>query len=180
MIAYGIQPPQDVPAAWGCRAIQQYTFLDIVPDRQDMCGDKNMMEALQALINLDDVRAAYKKAYCEGKLAAHEAGEVVLIDNEHIKVVADTKGSHGYVYLGAHLKAHVESDRLPVAGAIVTAKVNNIGKVKVLYHTVVKADKESFPMAVAMPLDPPEWYRKQNAWGHKWKACHLVPNEMQS
>jgi hypothetical protein len=185
MITYGIKPPINAPVAWGCRAIQKEDEIEILIDRQDVSGPELLLDSLLVLLNLDEVRSSYRSAYNEGKLAPHSAGEVILIDNKHIKVIADTKGSRGYVYIGAHLKKHVHDDKLPPIGDIVNAKINKIGKCKVLYHSFLEANKANgdmvkYPYAVVMPINPPKWYRKSNPSGRKWTACGLIPSEIES
>ena len=98
--------PEDAPAGWGARTIQHGEVLDYVPDRQDAfakdeASGKVFMEVINRTGMRDAINASYRKLYLEGKLRGSQEGVEVLFEDEAIKVVADTRGSYGYVYLAA-------------------------------------------------------------------------------
>jgi len=68
---------------------------------------------------------------------------------------------------------------LPPVDSEVTVKVNGIGVSKVVRYFV----EHGFIGLVVQPVDPPEWYRKQNASTtdsalYDWDACHVFPAEV--
>ena len=67
---------------------------------------------------------------------------------------------------------------LPPVDSEVTVKVNGIGVSKVLKYFV----EHGFVGLIVQPIDPPEWYRKQNASTtdsalYDWDSCHVFPAE---
>jgi hypothetical protein len=110
--------PEDSPAGWGARAIQQSDMLDLLFDRQDVFGvNEATGQLFLDVFNKSGIylqmQAEYTKAFREGKLRPDQAGVVTLIDTSVLVVTADTRGSYGYVYLCAYLKP--SDDDVPFA-----------------------------------------------------------------
>ena len=73
----------------------------------------------------------------------------------------------------------VSNKPLPSVGSEVTVKINGIGVSKVLKYFV----EHGFIGLVVQPVDPPEWYRKQNESKtdsalYDWEPCHVFPAEV--
>ena len=73
----------------------------------------------------------------------------------------------------------VSNKPLPSVGSEVTVKINGIGVSKVLKYYV----EHGFIGLVVQPVDPPEWYRKQNESKtesalYDWDPCHVFPAEV--
>jgi len=168
--------PEDAVCGWGARAIQNGFEIDLLWDRQDCFAiDENAEKLLKAVINerFDSIlRETYRKKYNEGLLNGHEDKLETLYEDRGIVIVANTNGSCGYVYLAAWVKPSKTEGltvkaKLPPVGSTVNVKCNNIGQSVVLNHVNV----QGFPMIGVLPLDPPEWYRKQNVVGKGWSCC---------
>ena len=78
---------------------------------------------------------------------------------------ASPNGSHGYMYLTATLQGTDElptgkwsGKAIPKIGDTITAKINNIGKCYVLGYLL----QDEWISIIAKPLNPPEWFIKQN------------------
>lgn len=105
---YWIACPYPVRIAWGARAIleQDGTF-SLVYDRVDWNGvDSNSARTRKQfadLINgaLPDIRNAVRSFVDAGTMQADEECEFVLFENEKLKVIGNTNGSYGYLYLVA-------------------------------------------------------------------------------
>ena len=74
----------------------------------------------------------------------------------------------------------VSTKPIPKVGTIINVRVNGIGKSEVLKYFV----EYGFIGLFVQPLDPPEWYRKQNASEmdsalYDWDACHVYPAEVE-
>ena len=72
----------------------------------------------------------------------------------------------------------VANKPLPAVDSEVTVKINGIGTSKVLKYFV----EHGFIGLVVQPLNPPTWYRDQNASDtdsalYDWDACHVFPAE---
>jgi len=173
------QIPNDAVCGWGARAIQNGFEIDLLWDRQDCFAiGKDAEKLLKAVINErfnSILRETYRKKYAEGLLNGHEDKLETLYEDGGLVIVANTNGSCGYVYLAAWVKpSRTEglSDtlvaKLPVVGSTVDVKCNNIGRSVVVNHEV----KCGFPMVGVLPLDPPDWYRKQNKVAKgAWCCC---------
>ena len=73
----------------------------------------------------------------------------------------------------------VTTKPIPAVGSEVNVKINGIGRSKVLKYFV----EHGFIGLLVQPVDPPEWYRKQNASTtdsalYDWDACHVFPAEV--
>ena len=101
--------PDDSPGFWGARAILNVGLdnpIDLLPDRQS--GGGPLLPVLADLLNQGGgLKIAQARVYAllnnflmdprEGKL-------FTLIDTDMMTLVANTNGSHGYLYLSAWLK----------------------------------------------------------------------------
>ena len=72
----------------------------------------------------------------------------------------------------------VANKTLPPVDSEVTVKINGIGRSKVLKYFV----EHGFIGLVVQPLNPPTWYRDQNASTadsalYDWDSCHVFPAE---
>ena len=73
----------------------------------------------------------------------------------------------------------VANKPFPPVDSEVTVKINGIGRSKVLRYFV----EHGFIGLIVMPLNPPDWYKKQNASTtdsalYDWDACHVFPAEL--
>lgn len=73
----------------------------------------------------------------------------------------------------------VSNKPLPSVGSEVTVKINGIGVSKVLKYFV----EHGLIGLLVQPVDPPEWYRKQNESKtdsalYDWDPCHVFPAEV--
>ena len=64
----------------------------------------------------------------------------------------------------------ISSKPVPAVGEIVNVRVNSIGKSRVLKYFV----EHGFLGLFVQPLDPPQWYIKQNGAD---EPCHVFPAE---
>jgi len=105
----GLQP-DDAPAYWGARAIlgsyRDKSPIDLLPDRQG--GGGPLFSVLASLLNdaggLKVAQARVAALLNNYIMSSTKAQEFTLIDNDMMKMVADTRGSHGYLYISAWLK----------------------------------------------------------------------------
>jgi len=163
-------------AIWGARAIAtEDPGFGLVPDRISWyAGNEAERSALVLALNkgvLDVCRERFAELKDEHWDIHRVAKEYVLYEDEAIKVVGNTNGSYGYLYLTAFI---LPPDRTgewrgnfrPAPGGVVNVTVNSIGEAIVLRgHRVY-----SVAGLYVMPINPPEWYRKQNRLGRNgWK-----------
>ena len=95
-------------AYWGARAIWKGgRTWDVLPDRQGVkATDKAALDTLLARLNGGVLRKAEARLGVLGntwEVSPSEAREVVLFEDAHVRVVGNTNGSHGYIYLTAQL-----------------------------------------------------------------------------
>ena len=124
-LAWGLADavPDDAVAAWGARAIAaRGDTMSIVWDRQGAVGNKSDRRRLLFELNglaLERAREQYTEHRLRGRLQNSKAGRVTLVTGSHgFQLVADTRASHGYVYLAAWMTSR------PKGGEIVTFKMN--------------------------------------------------------
>ena len=102
--------PENAPAHWGARAIlmthRSTTPIDLLPDRQDGSGD--LFPVLASLLNdaggIKVAQARVTALLNNGLMSSSEAEEFTLIDNDMMRMVANTRASYGYLYISAWLK----------------------------------------------------------------------------
>jgi hypothetical protein len=198
--------PEDAPAGYGARAIQHYDKLDFLPDRMGAFAKDDATQKVWAAVigrpEVDEtIRANYAKLYNEGKLQHDKGGVEVLFEDEAVKVVADTRGSYGYVYLAGWLKPSVDiSERIgrdherfedytpegekllrwtpenppPAIGEVVGNNCD-LGDVMVVRY----ANYCGWLHLVVLPLDPPKWFREKAPLGKRgWETTNIVGGEL--
>ena len=172
------------PAIWGARVIAtEGPGFGIVPDRvswytEDMDARRALASALGCGI-LDVCRERFVELRQTHEDIHRESREYVLYEDDAVRVVGNTNGSFGYLYLAAFIKpsdwtGHWVGDWEPVSGDTVVVNINRIGKGLVLRgHSI-----DTVAGVCVMPLDPPEWYRKQNRHGQNgWISCWVTGPE---
>jgi len=106
--------PEEAPAAWGARAIIEGASFGLLHDRQGVRSDDNVArQRLVALLNGGVIRKAQGRVAelrLDGTICGPNGeggdtpGSHVLYEDDAVKVMGDTHGSHGYLYLAAWLK----------------------------------------------------------------------------
>lgn len=160
---YGYSPAitHKHPAYWGARAIFHSEGWDILPDRQGWLAiNEHAQSTLGNLLGggaLRQANEAFRKHVKDGTVSSGEGRRVVFYEDTRVRIVGDTNGSHGYVYLTAMLLDGVEDDPGP------TLNHPREGK----RHEVLPVD--SGQMSVAILPRPPrekllEWMRLCEVW----------------
>ena len=179
--------PNDAPAGYGVRCIQEDNRLGFVWNRQDMFAiDEGHAEALKTVLNKTGITELiadnYRNAYHRDELRGNKRNTVILFEDDVLVVKADTLGSHGYVYLCAYLKPSDNPSEatwsgkgpVPEVGETIFHNCNNIGKSIVLRHHNI----HGFVHLWCWPINPPAWYKKQNKQGtNGWRVCTCVGSE---
>lgn len=103
---YGSAVPDDTKAAWGARLILTADAGgDLLYDRQGGFG--NMEDTARLRDHLNKVRPwrdQLARLVREGTVRSDEPNEVVVHDDDVIRVVGNSNGSYGYFYIAAWLK----------------------------------------------------------------------------
>ena len=137
-LAWGLHAhPGESPGYWGARALLQTSGdfpIDLLPDRQDSGGP--LFNVLAKLLNKGGgiaIAQARVRALCNNWLMRpSKRHEFTIIDTDMMKMVANTNGSHGYLYLSAWLKPETfdvseakweETVALPAAGDLINTSV---------------------------------------------------------
>jgi hypothetical protein len=99
-------PDNPFTAAWGCRAIvHQSGSVDVLPDRQSACGDDEAIDALITNLN-DGLNGKWKDVVSQllrnQEMLTSHGEDFTLLDEGGVVVVANTKGSYGYLYVCAY------------------------------------------------------------------------------
>lgn len=107
--------PDNSPGAWGARLIAPD---DVLGDRQDAVGayahildrlNAGLLHEMQALLReLHESYWPVTDQFCpfptwERPMKPNESNDIVLFMDHELCVIANTNGSHGYVYLTAFL-----------------------------------------------------------------------------
>ncbi|MBT0774140.1 hypothetical protein KIH74_34665 [Kineosporia sp. J2-2] len=99
--------PDNALSIWGARLnVDRTGYVDLPPDRY---GSDNgpYSAALTNLINwrypIDEMRHSVRHLLTDGSLSPAESRDVILYLDEQLAVHADSRASHGYVYITAWL-----------------------------------------------------------------------------
>jgi hypothetical protein len=98
--------PEGAAAAWGARLIvSQDGWVDIVHDRQDLIAADSESNAalIVALTNSTWKRDLVTKLQT-GEVDTRNGADVVVYEDDEIKVAGNSNGSYGYFYIAAWLK----------------------------------------------------------------------------
>ena len=126
-LAWGLssEVPEDALAAWGCRAIakvssrttkegrklhiKMYATIDVPCDRKDFVGEGKDRAAFRRWLeeNMEGAWAKAEELLEAGVMRGDSAELFTLAEDNGAKVVANTNGSHGYLYVAAWLKGDV-------------------------------------------------------------------------
>lgn len=106
---YSSAVPEDAKASWGARLIIDRNSYkrggDMLPDRQGRFGES---EDFALLANrLDEVkpwREPLANLIAAGEVRADKSNEVLLYEDDLIKVVGNSNASYGYFYIAGWLK----------------------------------------------------------------------------
>ena len=171
------------PAVWGARTITDPDAFGMLHDRQSWYSEnRGANDALSALLNngvLTKCQEEYRSLRSEHRDFTRVARELLFFEDDVVKVVGNTNGSCGYLYLAAFIKPGDLSGTWnggvrPATGDTVDVKVNGIGEATALRCVPVHGVAGLW----VRPLDPPAWYRKQNARGlGGWSTCWVTGPE---
>lgn len=97
--------PADADVAWGARfIISQDGWVDLPPDRQGCAGDGNRSDLLDRLAHVcppKELFALIRDRLLDGTINTTSMLDTVLVDDLGVKIVANPKGSGGYLYVAA-------------------------------------------------------------------------------
>jgi hypothetical protein len=101
--------PKDTAAVWGARLIvTQDGQVDFLWDRQDCAGEQadkdRLLDHLNSVLPQNELRAAVSERLLDRRIDTREGADVVLFEDDVVKVAGNSNGSAGYFYLAAWLK----------------------------------------------------------------------------
>ena len=106
---YSSAVPEDAKASWGARLIidrnsHKYGG-DLLPDRQGHYGlPEDFKKLSDALNRARPWKEPLAKLIAQGVVRSDKSNEVVLHDDDEIKVVGNSNASYGYFYIAGWLK----------------------------------------------------------------------------
>lgn len=103
-LRFGYNPglPEGCDTAWGARAITTQRCMDFLWDRQGRFGPR--IAELVAALNgglLKKAQDRYRYLVSEGVIDPAIPTEVTLLDEGGVRMLGNTNGSHGYIYVCA-------------------------------------------------------------------------------
>lgn len=107
---YSVAVPADTKAAWGARLILERDARtqggDLLYDRQDSFFETQAHgDVLQAKLSLTRPwETPLAALVASGQVRSDEPNEVVVYEDDVLKVVGNSNGSHGYFYIAGWLK----------------------------------------------------------------------------
>ena len=100
---YGLEPPANLEAAWGCRFIMRNGQLDLVPDRQDLTyvSEEARDRMIDRLGNTRDLVEMLEQTIRHHHLRGDEERLVQFIDSDYpgVEFAMSPNGSYGYLYV---------------------------------------------------------------------------------
>lgn len=107
-LAYGLADavPETAPAAWGARLIINMDgYVDFPPGRMDVVGDPHAIKSLLDLLGERFPPSALSERIREGldrrEFTTRTSETVTLYADADVTVVANPRGSAGYLYVAA-------------------------------------------------------------------------------
>ena len=107
-----VMAPDEAAAKWGARAILRGSDIDLVHDRQSIEGSPEARKKLVRWLNgtaFPAGRTKLVRLIQNGEVRPDKGNRIVLYEDDTAKLIADTHGSHGYLYIGAWLKTDEEA-----------------------------------------------------------------------
>lgn len=95
----------EVKVAWGARGIVRGDTIDLVPDRMTWHGTTRGKNAFRAKLNAGATKsmlARFTELRSEGKLQSDESATYILFEGDGLIIKANTRASHGHVYIIAY------------------------------------------------------------------------------
>ncbi len=105
---YNAGLPYHTDGAWGCRLIvTQDGTTDFLADRTDAFGDDRgrLFDLLEAKYPLKKLRSDVEAGLKTYLISTRKADEVVLYEDDDMKVLGNSNASAGYFYVAAFLKS---------------------------------------------------------------------------
>ena len=156
-------PEGELLAAWGARAIFQHRELDFLHDRQQALGSEKTRAILGKWI--DRVGLPELKKHIKKNGWSSSSREVFELNRGPFMLKVSPNGSYGYMYLTAVMKGSESmpdgqwsNTFIPKVGGFVMARINNIGKCRVLGFF----ERDGRVGVIAKPIKPPKWFVFQN------------------
>ena len=153
----------DYLAVWEARATFVESELYFMPDRQEHIGDIVPVCTLTNWIN--DTALPALKQHIKETNWSNDSKEIFTLNDSLFTLKASPCGSHDYMYLTATLRGTDElpagkwsGKAIPKIDDTISAKINNLGKCYVLGYFL----QSEWISVIAKPLNPPEWFIKQN------------------
>jgi hypothetical protein len=107
-LGYGLRDavPETATAAWGARLIITMDgYVDFVHDRTDAVGEdgprRALLDKLTATVPGAMLARIIKEKILAGEIDSRVERDVVLFDDDGLKIVANTNASCGYLYVAA-------------------------------------------------------------------------------
>lgn len=107
-LAFGYDIPEGTEVAWGARIIvSQAGSVDFLNDRQSVLAPDEeawtaFADRLGALMPLGTLRNVISSKLRSGEINTREGREVVIIEDDGIRIVGSSRGSAGYFYVSAY------------------------------------------------------------------------------
>lgn len=106
-LAFGYEIPEGTEVAWGARLIvTQNGGVDLPPGRSSMIGSSEQVAsfavALTNLLPANMLMKVISSKLRSGEINTREGREVVIIEDEGIRIVGSSRGSAGYFYVSAY------------------------------------------------------------------------------
>ena len=100
-------------AIWGARAILEGGSYSLLSDRQSVGGNPDEVKELIRILNSYALRECHYRAttaITKGTIGHNVEGVIVLFEDDNVKIIGDSRKSHGYLYISAWLKSDREPD----------------------------------------------------------------------
>lgn len=107
-LRFGYRVPDGVTAAWGARLIvTQDGDVDLVYDRQDAVGPdaerRALVDYLNGTVN-GEWKGALSALLSHGVVNTRRAKEVIVYDDDRMRIEGNSNASGGYFYVVAYFK----------------------------------------------------------------------------
>lgn len=103
---YSAGVPDEITDGWGARLILNRGEIDMLRDRQGYFGNSKIANDFCAHLNSVTAKwtANVKTLYYSGEIDPSKQNHVTIYEDEKIKLVGNTNGSFGYLYVAGWFK----------------------------------------------------------------------------